>query len=77
MRILTAEIIADESGHPLKVQMDYDEFLRVRAEIEGAPAPPDEATGLENSAELMAFAGRIKWDEDPVDYQRRLRDEWD
>jgi len=23
------------------------------------------------------FAGKIKWDEDPLDYQKRIRNEWD
>jgi hypothetical protein len=23
------------------------------------------------------FAGKIKWDEDPVQYQKRIRNEWD
>jgi hypothetical protein len=23
------------------------------------------------------FAGKIKWDEDPLAYQKRMRDEWD
>ena len=62
MRILTAEIIADESGHPLKVQMDYDEFLRVKAEVEGTDARPDEAAapsddGLRRHGEVGRRSG--------------------
>ena len=77
MRIQTAKIVADESGRPVSVNMDYDEFLKVKAEVEGADARPDEATALENYRRMMACEGTVRWDEDPVEYQRRLRDEWD
>lgn len=68
MKILTAKILSDESGRPVEVRMGYDEFLRVKAVYESVE---DE----DNSAALMAFAGKVQWSEDPVEYQRRLRDE--
>ena len=40
-------------------------------------AQPDEAAALENYRRMMACEGTVNWDENPLEYQRRLRDEWD
>ena len=34
------------------------------------------ATGKRSSKELLKLAGTLKADIDPLDYQKRLRDEW-
>ena len=70
MKILPRRIVCDENGRPVEARMDYEEFVRLERAEEGVER-------RDNSAELMAFAGKVKWDEDPVEYQRRLRDEWD
>ena len=70
MKILTKRILCDENGRPVEARMDYDEFLRFKKAVESI----DRRGAYER---MMSAVGTVKWDEDPVAYQRRLRDEWD
>ncbi len=70
MKIVSKRILSDENGRPIAVQMDYDEFVRFEKAVESVE--PRDAY-----ERMMSAVGTVKWDEDPVEYQRRLRDEWD
>lgn len=67
---MSKHILTDESGRPVAVQIEYEEWLR----IENILNKVDSETARDR---IMGLAGTVKWDEDPVEYQRRLRDEWD
>lgn len=70
MKILSKRVVADGLDRPSAVQVDYADFLRFAPEIAAAES-------RDNSAELMAFAGTVKWGEDGLEYQKRLRAEWE
>ncbi|GEM_PF-2905615 len=70
MKVLSKRILSDENGRPVAVQRDHDEFLRFEKAVEKVE--------MESAYQrMMSFVGKVKWDEEPVEYQRRLRDEWD
>ena len=52
------------------VLVDYEEFTRFEKAVEKLDSGDD-------YERMMSVFGTVKWDEDPVAYQRRLRDEWD
>ena len=54
----------------MAVQIDLRDWKDIELILEKAE-PAD------NSAALMAFAGTIDWGEDGLEYQKRLRAEWD
>lgn len=68
MEIFSKQILTDERDQPVAVQIEYREWLR-REKAQETIEPRDD------SKALMAFAGTIKWDEDGLEYQNRLRAE--
>ena len=70
MKIVSKRILSDESGRPVAVQMDYEEFLRLERAVEGIE-PEDAHT------QMMSVFGTVDWGEDGLEYQSRLRGEWD
>ena len=63
------QLVIDEEGRLVGVFIPYDEWLRIEQQL-GAT---NEADGIE---QLQWHEGMIHLSEDPVAYQRRLRDEW-
>jgi hypothetical protein len=69
MSMIRKQLVTDEEGRPVGVLIPYEEWLRIERRLEGV-AP---AIGVE---QLQRHEGIIHLAEDPVYYQRRLRDEW-
>jgi hypothetical protein len=60
--------ILTEGDVPVAVQVDYADWLRIEKAI-----PEIVGTGSKDIAE---FCGSLTLREDPVEFQQRLRDEW-
>lgn len=71
MKILSKRIVADRTGRPAVVQVDYDEFLRLSKEAK-VIEPQNAYERMLELAGTVDFGG-----EDGLEYQRRLRAEWD
>jgi len=69
MSAIHKQIVTDEEGRPVGVLIPYEEWLRIEQQLSGAVS----ACGVE---QLRHHEGVIRLSEDPVAYQRRLRDEW-
>jgi hypothetical protein len=69
MRAIRKKIVTDEEHNPVAVLIDYDDWL----EIEQLLALDYEVKG---PFDPNQFAGTFDIGEDPVEYQRRIRDEW-
>ena len=70
MKIPSKRILHDENGQPVETRMNYEEFCRFEKAMEASEV-------LGAYERMMSAFGTVKWGEDPVAYQRRLRDEWD
>ena len=69
MGTIHKQLVTDEEGRPVGVLIPYDEWLRIEQQL-------GTAVGSNGSEELRRHEGVIHLSEDPVTYQRRLRDEW-
>lgn len=66
MYTIHPKIVTDEKKHPIAVQIDYEDWLQIKKILE-----------RENTEKnLDQYAGCINLNEDPLDYQKRVRDEW-
>ena len=63
------QLVTDAEGRPVSVLIPYEEWLRIERQLEVTA----EGTGPQ---QLRRHEGGIHLSEDPVAYQRRLRDEW-
>jgi hypothetical protein len=63
------QLVTDEEGRPVGVLISYEEWLRIEQQLGG------EVT-VEGGEPLCRHENVILLSEDPVVYQRRLRDEW-
>jgi len=63
--------LTDENLRPIAVVIDYETWREIERKLgDGWPEKP--------GADLTPFIGTLKsWPEDPVEYQRRIRDEWE
>lgn len=69
MNTIHKQLVTDEEGRPVGVLIPYEEWLRIEQQLSGAV--------MSNGDEqLRRHEGTIRLSEDPVAYQRRLRDEW-
>jgi hypothetical protein len=68
-RKIQKKLVTDENHKPVAVQIDYDDWLEIERQL-----------GLNNdeqpATDLSEFRGFLTLTEDPVEYQRRIRDEW-
>ena len=69
MSTIHKQLVTDEEGRPVGVLIPYEEWLRIEQQLGGAAAGND-------IEQLRRHEGMIRLSEDPVAYQRRLRDEW-
>lgn len=69
MIVVRKKIVTDEDHNPIAVQIDYDDWLEIERLL-GVRAERKLAT------DLSEFRGAVKLTEDPLEYQRRIRDEW-
>ena len=64
------QILTDEEGRPVAVQVDYASWLEVERLLEATSRPAP------RPVDLSRFHGVLQFEEDPLSYQRRTRDEW-
>jgi hypothetical protein len=71
MRPFSKKIVTDESNRPVAVQIDYQDWLEIERILEDNPAPA-------KVTDLSRYHGILKdLAEDPLEFQRRIRAEWD
>ena len=63
------QVVTDDQGQPVSVVIPYHEWLEIEWVVLNQPH------GTESS-KLRTHAGVIHLSQDPVVYQRQLRDEW-
>lgn len=68
MSTIRKQLVTDEEGHPVGVLIPHEKWLRIEQQLGGTSG----ANGIE---QLRQHEGVIRLSEDPVAYQRRLRDE--
>lgn len=73
MRNFRKEVITNDPMRPLAVQMDYADWVEIERQLSESESPV-QGTRL---IDLSPFSGTLRWGEDGVAYQRRLREEWD
>lgn len=69
MDTIHKQVVTDEQGRPVSVLIPYPEWLKIEQQLN----EPSLAT---QAQPLQRHAGIIQLSEDPLTYQRRLRDEW-
>ncbi|HMM43499.1 MAG TPA: hypothetical protein PKA95_16525 [Thermomicrobiales bacterium] len=69
MIVVRKKIVTDEDHNPIAVQIDYEDWLEIERML-GVRSEEELAT------DLSEFKGTLKLTEDPLEYQRRIRDEW-
>lgn len=71
MIVVRKKIVTDDDHNPIAVQIDYEDWLEIERMLLGVIVE-------EYPSDLSRFAGKMKTEltEDPVAYQRRIRDEW-
>lgn len=69
MIVVRKKIVTDEDHNPIAVQIDYEDWLKI-----------ERLLGVREerklTTDLSEFRGVLKITEDPLEYQRRIRDEW-
>lgn len=69
MNIIHKQVVTDEQGRPVSVLIPYLEWLQIEQQL-NAPSLATQARPIQR------HGGSIQLSEDPLTYQRRLRDEW-
>lgn len=69
---IVKKFVIDENHQPVAVQIDYADWLEIERLLDIQPPKP-------RRIDLSRFQGKLQMEltEDPVEYQRRIRDEWD
>lgn len=68
MHSIHKKILTDEAMHPIGVLIDYHDWL----DIEKALHLKDHSS----ASELSKFKGSIHLTEDPLEFQKKMRNEW-
>jgi hypothetical protein len=69
MHEIQKKIVTDEKARPIAVQIDYADWLEIERMLGGSG-------GQATHGALRSYAGTLRWGEDGVAYQRRVREEW-
>jgi hypothetical protein len=69
MRPIHKRVLVDESQQPVAVQVDYADWLEIERQLHLSPEASAET-------DLSQFFGVISLPEDPLEYQRKMREEW-
>ncbi|HRR87667.1 MAG TPA: hypothetical protein P5316_21890 [Phycisphaerae bacterium] len=73
MREIHKKVITDDQMRPVAVQIDYADWVEIERQLAERQLPVADA----GPTDLSSFAGTLRWSEDGVAYQRRVREEWD
>ena len=68
MRAISKKIVHDEHMRPVAVQINYEDWLKIEKILENRKEP--------KTMNINKHAGVIRLSEDPVSFQRRMREEW-
>ncbi len=69
MYAIHKKFVLDEKQNPIAVQIDYEDWLEIERLLD--------LQGEERKAtDLSRYSGVIQLTEEPLDYQKRVRDEW-
>jgi hypothetical protein len=63
------QFLYDENQHPVKVLIDYEEWLRIESAL-------GETEVHSNGHLLNEFAGKIDFGGQPMEVQQQMRSEW-
>lgn len=63
------KIVVDENNRPLEIIISYDEWKEIEEILESYPK-------IMKKERLKEYMGILHIDEDPLDFQRRIRSEW-
>ncbi len=69
MHPVKKKLLYDEANHPVAVQVDYSDWLEIEKQLD-VSAEPD------NVSDLSQLRGLITLTEDPLEFQHRIRNEW-
>lgn len=64
------KIVTDEAMRPVAVLIDYQDWQRIEKLLE------EYQLLSEKKHDLSQYAGVIKLTQDPLEYQQKIRDEW-
>ena len=64
------KIVTDENMRPVAVQINYGDWLRIERAL-------GSQTSVRPPTNLARHAGRLDWPLDGLEYQRKVRSEWD
>lgn len=68
MLSIRKKIVTDEAMRPIAVQIDYQDWQKIEKLLE--------TYQLQQADSIDRFAGSIQLNEDPLQYQQRVRNEW-
>jgi hypothetical protein len=79
MRPIEKKIVTDEAGQPVAVQIDYADWLAIERQLRKANSDQaaDTSTSEPSFDQLLEDTQGIWSQGDGLEYQRRLRAEWD
>ncbi|MEG4506247.1 hypothetical protein QUA81_21620 [Microcoleus sp. F6_B4] len=65
------KLVTDEAMRPVAVLIDYEDWQKIEQLLETLIIQKKEKSNL------AKYAGVIKLTQDPLEYQRQIREEWD
>ena len=68
MHTIHKKILTDEAMHPIGVLIDYKDWLDIEKALHLSDQP--------SSSKLAKFKGTIHLTEDPLEFQKKNRNEW-
>lgn len=69
MQSVRKKLVTDENHHPIAVQIDYNDWLKIEQQLEILDPLP-------STQDLSRHAGTLNLTESPLAYQARIRGEW-
>jgi len=70
MHEIHPKVLKDDQQRPIAVQIEYSDWLEIQ-QLLGL------ASNHVPKVDVNRFGGTLRWTEDAVDFQRRVRSEWE
>ena len=77
MRAIHKKIVMDEAQNPVAVQIDYEDWLEIERLLEGQIKKEQAKEQQDDFDELLDKVGELWQGGDGLEYQRKIREEWD
>jgi hypothetical protein len=68
MSAIRKEIVYDDQHRPIEVRIPYEDWLTIETQLRQVS---------EKKVDINSFRGKLHWPEDGLEYQHRVRGEWD